>query len=99
MTSEISFAGRYLVLVPFSNRISISQKIKSVDERNRLKRLIASIRPKNVGIIIRTVAENKLVADLDADLNDLYSKWQSVTKKLAKAKATEKIHSRLTALP
>jgi len=95
VTSEISFAGRYLVLVPFSNRISISQKIKSVDERNRLKRLIASIRPKNVGIIIRTVAENKLVADLDADLNDLYSKWQSVTKKLAKAKATEKIHSEL----
>lgn len=95
VTSEISFAGRYLVLVPFSNRISISQKIKSVEERNRLKRLIASIRPKNVGIIIRTVAENKLVADLDADLNDLYSKWQAVTAKLAKAKATHKIHSEL----
>ncbi len=95
VTSEISFAGRYLVLVPFSNRISISQKIKSVDERNRLKRLIASIRPKNVGIIIRTVAENKLVADLDADLRDLYSKWESLTKKLARAKATHKIHSEL----
>ncbi|MCK9168443.1 MAG: ribonuclease E/G, partial [Bacteroidales bacterium] len=89
VTSEISFAGRYLVLVPFSNRVSISQKIKSVEERNRLKRLIASIRPKNVGIIIRTVAENKLVADLDADLNDIYGKWQAVSKKLQKAKATE----------
>jgi len=95
VTSEISFAGRYLVLVPFSNRVSISQKIKSVEERNRLKRLIASIRPKNVGIIIRTVAENKLVADLDADLNDIYGKWQAVSKKLQKAKATEKIHCEL----
>ncbi len=95
VTSEVSFAGRYLVLVPFSNRISISQKIKSVDERNRLKRLIASIRPKNVGIIIRTVAENKLVADLDADLNDLYGKWQVLTTKLAKAMATHKIHSEI----
>ena len=95
VTSEISFAGRYLVLVPFSNRISVSQKIKSVEERNRLKRLISSIRPKNVGIIIRTVAENKLVADLDADLQDLFAKWEIVTKKLAKAKATQKIHSEL----
>ena len=67
ISSEISFAGRYLVLVPFSNRISISQKIKSSEERNRLKRLIMSIRPKNYGVIIRTVAENKRVADLDAD--------------------------------
>ena len=43
ISSEISFAGRYLVLVPFSNRLSISQKIKSAEERNRLKRLISSI--------------------------------------------------------
>lgn len=71
ITSEISFAGRYLVLVPFSNRVSVSQKIKSNEERNRLKRLVSSIRPKNFGIIIRTVAEGRMVAELDQDLRNL----------------------------
>ncbi len=91
VTSEIAFAGRYLVLIPFSDKISVSQKIKSAEERNRLKRLILSIRPKNCGIIIRTVAENKLVADLDSDLRNLYKKWEIITQKLATAKPPHKI--------
>ena len=95
ISSEISFAGRYLVLVPFSNRLSISQKIKSAEERNRLKRLISSIRPKNYGVIIRTVAEGKRVADLDADLNSLVQKWESVAQKMYGAKAPQKIVSEL----
>ena len=76
ITAEVSFAGRYLVLVPFSNRISVSQKIRSSEERNRLRRLIQSIKPANYGVIIRTVAESKKVADLDADLRSLISKWE-----------------------
>ena len=76
ITAEVSFAGRYLVLVPFSNRISVSQKIRSSEERNRLRRLIQSIKPANYGVIIRTVAEGKKVADLDADLRSLISKWE-----------------------
>ena len=95
ISSEISFAGRFLVLVPFSNRISISQKIKSIDERNRLKRLIQSIKPNNFGVIIRTVAENKKVAELDTDLRNLVAKWDLLTKKIAKAKAPQKIISEL----
>ncbi|HRY31405.1 MAG TPA: Rne/Rng family ribonuclease [Bacteroidales bacterium] len=95
VSSEISFAGRYLVLVPFSNRVSVSQKIKSAEERNRLKRLINSIKPKNYGVIIRTVAENKLVADLDNDLKSLVVKWESVAKKLAVAKPPQKVVSEL----
>jgi len=91
VTSEIAFAGRYLVLIPFSDKISVSQKIKSAEERNRLKRLITSIKPKNCGIIIRTVAENKLVADLDADLRSLYKRWETITLKLANAKPPQKI--------
>ncbi len=91
VTSEIAFPGRFLVLIPFSDKISVSQKIKSAEERNRLKRLITSIKPKNCGIIIRTVAENKLVADLDADLRNLYSKWEVITKKLVSAKPPQKI--------
>jgi len=91
VTSELAFAGRYLVMIPFSSKISISQKIKSVDERNRLKRLINSIKPKNCGIIIRTVAENKLVADLDQDLRNLYKRWEIITRKLNGAAPPQKI--------
>ncbi len=95
VSSEISFAGRYLVLVPFSTRVSVSQKIKSVDERNRLKRLITSIKPRNFGVIIRTVAENKKVADLDADLRSLIAKWDAVIAKLPGAKPPQRILSEI----
>ncbi|MBS4060660.1 MAG: Rne/Rng family ribonuclease [Bacteroidetes bacterium] len=95
ISSEISFAGRYLVLVPFSTRISVSQKIRSSEERNRLKRLIQSIKPNNYGVIIRTVAENKKVAELDADLRNLVEKWEKTTTKLSNAKAPVKIMSEL----
>jgi len=95
IASEISFAGRYIVLVPFADRISVSQKIRSLDERKRLKRLLKSIKPNNFGIIVRTAAENKLVAELDADLNDLLSKWNSISQKLHKAETPQKIVSEL----
>ncbi len=95
VSSEISFAGRYLVMVPFSNRVSISQKIKNSDERNRLKRLITSIKPKNIGVIIRTVAQNKKVADLDQELKSLVRKWEVSMKKLSKAKAPQRIISEI----
>ena len=84
ISAEVSFAGRYLVLVPFSNRISVSQKIRSGEERSRLKRLIQSIRPANYGVIIRTVAENKKVADLDADLKTLVEKWERCVSEMTK---------------
>lgn len=95
ISSELSFAGRFLVLVPFSNRISISQKIKSEEERNRLKRLILSIKPKNFGVIIRTVAENKMVAELDSDLRNLAEKWKTLSMKLPSSRAPQKIVSEL----
>ncbi len=95
ISSEISFAGRFLVLVPFSNRVSVSQKIRSSEERNRLKRLIQSIKPDNFGVIIRTVAENKKVAELDADLKNLLQKWEKISGKLHQAKAPFKVVSEL----
>jgi ribonuclease G len=78
LSSEITLAGRYLVLAPFSNKISISQKIKEPEERKRLKDLMERIIPKNFGVIIRTVAENRLTEDLEQDLNDLLEKWQKI---------------------
>lgn len=82
ITCDISFPGRYLVLVPFSDKISVSSKIKSEAERARLKQLIHSIKPKNFGVIIRTVAENKRVADLDAELKILVKRWEDTIQRV-----------------
>ena len=71
LTAELSFAGRFLVLIPFNDKVSVSSKIKSGEERARLKQLIQSIKPKNFGVIVRTVAEGKRVAELDTELKIL----------------------------
>jgi ribonuclease G len=76
LSAEITLAGRYLVLVPFSDKISISQKIKDSEERNRLKDIMNNIKPKNFGVIIRTVAENKKVELIEQDLKNLLEKWR-----------------------
>lgn len=91
ISSELSLAGRYLVLVPFSDKISVSQKIKDPEEKNRLKRLIQSIRPPGFGVIIRTVASNKKVAELDQDLNELVQRWEQLVKNLPGAQPKQKV--------
>ena len=91
ISSELSIAGRYIVLVPFSNRISVSQKIESQEEKDRLKRLVKSITPKGFGVIIRTVAEGKKVAELDSDLQNLLDRWTAMCKKLYKAHHPTKV--------
>lgn len=92
LTAEISFAGRFMVLIPFIDRVSVSQKIKSREERGRLRQLIQSIKPKNFGVIIRTNAEGKRVADLDAELKVLVKKWEDNIGKIQKAKAPTLIY-------
>jgi ribonuclease G len=82
VTSEISIAGRNLVLMPFSDKVSISQKIKVKEERDRLRRLITSIKPHNYGVIVRTVAKNRRAAVLDTELKGLVEKWENAVKNL-----------------
>ena len=84
LTGELSFAGRYLVLMPFGDKVSVSSKIKSGEERARLKQLINSIKPKNCGVIVRTVAEGKRVAELDAELKILMKRWEDALIKVQK---------------
>ena len=91
LSAEVTIPGRYLVLVPFSEKISVSQKIKDANERDRLKRLINSIRPRKFGVIIRTVAQNKKVAELDQDLRDLEKKWSKMYKELKNASPRKKL--------
>lgn len=91
LTAEITIPGRYLVLVPFSNKISVSQKVKNKEERDRLRQVISSIRPLNFGVIIRTVAENKKVAELEADIKELMAKWDECIKNLKQAQPPKRV--------
>lgn len=87
LTAELSLAGRNMVLIPFSDKVSISQKIASKEEKNRLERLIYSILPKNYGVIVRTAAEGKKAAVLDAELKSLVKKWEDSWVKIARGNA------------
>ncbi len=86
LSSEISIAGRNLVLIPFSDKVSISQKISSADEKKRLRTLIQSIKPKHYGVIIRTVAEGKSAESLDEELRELVKKWEDAFESLQESK-------------
>ncbi|QQL49611.1 Rne/Rng family ribonuclease [Mucilaginibacter ginkgonis] len=91
LSSDLSIAGRYVVLVPFSETISISKKIKSNTERTRLRKIVESIKPKHFGVIIRTVSENKGVVELQKDLLDLISKWETFMTRLPATEPAKKI--------
>lgn len=82
LSSELSIAGRNLVIIPFSNKVSVSQKIKSTEEKNRLKKLVTSIKPANYGVIVRTASEGKKVAELDAEIKALVDKWEASFKNI-----------------
>ncbi|RAW03229.1 Rne/Rng family ribonuclease [Pseudochryseolinea flava] len=96
LSCELSLAGRYLVLVPFSNAVSVSKKITSSEERKRLLRLIQSIKPENFGVIIRTVAEGKDVAELDRDLRSMVKTWEEGMTRLVTANSRDKIIGELS---
>jgi ribonuclease, Rne/Rng family len=87
LTSELSFAGRYIVLIPFADKVSVSSKIKSGEERARLRQLIQSIKPKNFSVIVRTSSEGKRVAELDHELKTLMKRWEDNFPKIGKTKA------------
>lgn len=82
LTAEISIAGRNMVLIPLANGVMVSQKIKRESERSRLKQLITSIKPQGFGVIVRTVAEDKRVAELDSELRLLVQRWEDTVKSL-----------------
>lgn len=95
ITSELSLAGRYIVMVPFSDRVSVSSKLRDKAEKDRLQRLINSIRPKGFGIIVRTAAEDVSVAELDADLQELVGKWKQLHRTIQRAKPPTRVLSEL----
>lgn len=85
LTTEISFTGRFLVLIPFGDKISISQKIKSTEEKVRLRQLVGSIKPKGYSVIIRTSAENKKFAELNQEMRALIKAWEDSVAKFQRS--------------
>lgn len=85
LTTDLSFTGRYMVLIPFGNKISISTKIKSTEEKVRLRQLISSIKPKGFGVIVRTSAENKRVAELNNEMRTLVKCWEDAIIKMKRS--------------
>lgn len=85
LTTELSITGRFMVLIPFGSKISISQKIKSAEEKVRLRQLITSIKPKGFGIIVRTSAEGKKVAELINEMRTLIDAWNSSIAKMQRS--------------
>lgn len=92
LSSEISLAGRYLVLLPFSNTVTISQKINDIKERKRIKNILHKIKYKNFGIIARTMSSNKTFKDLQSDLDDLIGNWNSLLANLSSSKNTKRVY-------
>lgn len=95
LSCEITIPGRYLVLTPFSDVVAVSKKISNSEERKRLQLLVESIRPKNFGVIVRTAAEGRKVADLHEELTLMLGKWQSTFLQMKGAKAPAKLLSEL----
>ncbi len=91
LNCDLNFAGRFLILIPFDDKVSVSTKIKSSAERNRLKQLITSILPPNFGVIVRTVAEGKRVAELDQELRVLLNRWEHAITNVQKATKLPKL--------
>ncbi|MCC5916214.1 MAG: Rne/Rng family ribonuclease [Cryomorphaceae bacterium] len=97
ITSEISLAGRYVVLVPFSDRISISQKIRDRKERDRLRNLLKETKPPGFGIIIRTVANEVERELIEGDLRNLVQRWKQLHRQITRAKAPGRVLQELGA--
>ncbi|MCS3650458.1 Rne/Rng family ribonuclease [Salinibacter ruber] len=82
ISTDISLAGRFLVLVPLQNYVAVSRKITDDEERRRLESLASSLVPDGVGVIVRTVAQDRDAKSLDKDMKLLMERWRRVEKRL-----------------
>jgi ribonuclease G len=87
VTSEVSLAGRFLVLLPFDGKVGISKKISSFKEKRRLRKVVQGFLPEGFGVIIRTVAEGKEEESLRKDLEDLVKTWRKIEEMVKTEKA------------
>lgn len=78
ISTDITVAGRFLVLIPMGEYIAVSRKIKSYKERRRLKSIVSSMVPEGFGVIIRTVAQGKDKEAIEDDMRDVLKKWEKI---------------------
>ena len=95
LTCEITIPGHNLVLLPFTEVVTVSKKVTSSEERQRLKKLIESIRPPNFGVIIRTAAMGKMVAELHEELLGLQVKWEKMKANIKTAQVPTRVLSEI----
>ena len=81
VSTHMNISGRYIVLMPNSEFITVSKKIEDIKEKNRLLNIVKPIVPKGYGIIIRTSAEGKNETEIKEDLDELIKKWQNILEK------------------
>ena len=93
VTTNFTIPGKYLVLMPNSDHIAISKKIKDEDERARLQEIFEEIKPAKMGVIIRTAAQGKSVYHFEKEISYLVKKWEDIEKKIAKAKIGEVLYN------
>ena len=96
VSTHITLPGRFLVLLPMANYIGVSRRIENPVERERLKEVAAKIKPDNIGVIIRTVAEGKSEEVFTQDLNFLLKLWKKIKQKTNKTYAPSCIHHDLS---
>jgi ribonuclease G len=83
VTTNLSFAGRYLVLMPYSDRSGISRKIEDPKERSRLRKILQQLEiPDGIGVIIRTVGEGQRARYFVRDLSFLLEQWARIERKI-----------------
>src|ERR1700760_2059206 len=92
VTTNLSFAGRYLVLMPFSDRSGISRKIEDPKERDRLRKILRQLEiPDGIGVIIRTVGEGARARYFVRDLSFLLDQWTKVEEQIRNKPAPARV--------
>ncbi len=83
-TTHIKLTGKYIILLPKTNIITISQKIEKEEEKDRLLKIVHKQLPENMGAIIRTIAENQTEEIIEKDIKQLQKKWEKILEKFNK---------------
>lgn len=93
VSTHITFPGNYIILMPNTDIVTVSQKISSEERKNELKILMKSILPENFGAIVRTDAEEVTDEDIKFDLDFLLKKWNEIISKFEKSQGKELIYN------
>ncbi len=95
ISTDITVAGRFLVLIPMGDYVAVSRKINNYKERRRLKSIVSSMVPDGFGVIIRTVAKGQDEQSIEDDMRDVLKKWERILERLETADPPELLYKDL----